>query len=193
MNSKQINNICGGVVIAIGVIGFGYMFVKDNFKGVFDGYNNAAQQVEIQKQQMELAKKESEKKFKYVSKDKFDAVTEVLDKEVICWSVGITTPEDRKAVEALALQLTTNHTGDFMFTLDKELIKKREDQISQNLIGFKGQEYDILIAEMMATCPIYHAQILNLLQSIPSVTEEDVKVLDKKEIESRKSVKYKKV
>ena len=193
MNSKQINNICGGVVIAIGVIGFGYMFVKDNFKDVFDGYNKAAQQVELQKQQMELAKKESEKKFKYVSKDKFDAVTEVLDKEVICWSVGITTPEDRKAVEALALQLTTNYTGDFMFTLDKELIKKREDQISQNLIGFKGQEYNVLVAEMIATCPIYHAQILNLLQSIPSVTAEDVKVLDKKEIESRKSVKSKKV
>lgn len=57
MNSKQINNICGGVAIAIGVIGFGYMFVKDNFKGVFDGYNKAAQQVEIQKQQMELAKR----------------------------------------------------------------------------------------------------------------------------------------
>ena len=189
MNSKQINNICGGVVIAIGVIGFGYMYVKDSFKDVFDGYNKAAQQVEIQKQQMELAKKESEKKYKYVSKDKFDAVTEVLDKEVICWSVGITTPEDRKAVEALALQLTTNHTGDFMFTLDKELIKKREDQISQNLIGFKGQEYDILIADMIATCPIYHAQILNLLQSIPSVTAEDVKVLDKKEIESRKKAK----
>ena len=189
MNSKQINNICGGVVIAIGVIGFSYMFVKDNFKGIFDGYNNAAQQVELQKQQMKIAKKESEKKFKYVSKDKFDAVTEVLDKEVICWSVGITTPEDRKAVEALALQLTTNHTGDFMFTLDKELIKKREDQISQNLIGFKGQEYNILIAEMIATCPIYHAQILNLLQSIPSVTAEDVKVLDKKEIESRKNIK----
>ena len=120
MNSKQINNICGGVVIAIGVIGFGYMYVKD----VFDGYNKAAQQVELQKQQMEITKKESEKKFKYVSKDKFDAVTEVLDKEVICWSVGVTTPEDRKAVETLALQLTTNHTGDFMFTLDKELIKK---------------------------------------------------------------------
>lgn len=178
MNSKQINNICGGVVIAIGVIGFGYMYVKD----IFDGYNKAAQQVE-------LTKKESEKKFKYVSKDKFDAVTEVLDKEVICWSVGITTPEDRKAVEALALQLTTNYTGDFMFTLDKELIKKREDQISQNLIGFKGQEYDILIADMIATCPIYHAQILNLLQSIPSVTADDVKVLDKKEIESRKKAK----
>ena len=193
MNSKQINNICGGVVIAIGVVGFSYMFVKDSFKDIFDGYNKAAQQVELQKQQMELAKKESEKKFKYVSKDKFDAVTEVLDKEVICWSVGITTPEDRKAVEALALQLTTNYTGDFMFTLDKELIKKREDQISQNLIGFKGQEYDILIAEMIATCPIYHAQILNLLQSIPSVTAEEVKVLDKKEIESRKIVKSKKV
>lgn len=72
-----------------------------------------------------------------------------------------------------------------MFTLDKELIKKREDQISQNLIGFKGQEYDILIADMIATCPIYHAQILNLLQSIPSVTAEDLQVLDKKEIESR--------
>ena len=178
MNSKQLNNICGGVVIAIGVIGFGYMYVKD----IFDGYNKAAQQVE-------LTKKESEKKYKYVSKDKFDAVTEVLDKEVICWSVGITTPEDRKAVEALALQLTTNHTGDFMFTLDKELIKKREDQISQNLIGFKGQEYDILIADMIATCPIYHAQILNLLQSIPSVTAEEVKVLDKKEVESRKNTK----
>ena len=60
-------------------------------------------------------------------------------------------------------------------------------------MGFKGQEYDILIAEMIATCPIYHAQILNLLQSIPSVTAEDVKVLDKKEIESRESVKSKKV
>ena len=189
MNSKQFNNICGGVVIAIGVIGFGYMFVKDNFKGIFDGYNNAAQQVELQKQQMELTKKESEKKFKYVSKDKFDAVTAVLDKEVICWSVGITTPEDRKTVETLALQLTTNYTGDFMFTLDKELIKKREDQISQNLTGFKGQEYDILVAEMIATCPIYHAQILNLLQSIPSVTAEEVKVLDKKEVESRKKAK----
>ena len=187
MNSKQLNNICGGVVIAVAVGYVGYMFVKDNFKGIFDGYNNAAQQVELQKQQMELAKKESEKKFKYVSKDKFDAVTEVLDKEVICWSVGITTPEDRKTVETLALQLTTNYTGDFMFTLDKGLIKKREDRISQNLIGFKGQEYDILIADMIATCPIYHAQILNLLQSIPSVTAEEVKVLDKKEVESRKN------
>ena len=56
MNSKQLNNICGGVVIAIGVIGFGYMFVKDNFKGIFDGYNNAAHQVELQKQQMELTR-----------------------------------------------------------------------------------------------------------------------------------------
>ena len=187
MNSKQLNNICGGVVIAIGVIGFSYMYVKDNFKDFFDGYNKAAQQVELQKQQMELTEKESEKKFKYVSKDKFDAVTEVLDKEVICWSVGITTPEDRKAVEELALQLTTNYTGDFMFTLDKDSIKKREDQISKNLLEFKGQEYNVLIAEMIATCPIYHAQILNLLQSIPSVTAEDVKVLDKKEIESRKT------
>jgi len=158
-------------------------------KQIYDGYKEAERQVELQKQQMELAKKESEKKFKYVSKDKFDAVTEVLDKEVICWSVGITTPEDRKTVEALALQLTTNYTGDFMFTLDKWLIKKREDQISQNLTGFKGQEYDILIADMIATCPIYHAQILNLLQSIPSVTAEEAKVLDKKEIESRKNTK----
>lgn len=165
------------------------LVVLSGVKQIFDGYSNAAQQVELQKQLAESIKKESEKKFKYVSKDKFDAVTEVLDKEVICWSVGITTPEDRKAVEALALQLTTNYTGDFMFTLDKELIKKREDQISKNLIGFKGQEYDILIAEMIATCPIYHAQILNLLQSIPSVTAEDVKVLDKKEIEDRKKAK----
>lgn len=189
MNSKQLNNICGGVVIAIGVIGFSYMYVKDNFKGIFDGYNNAAQQVELQKQQMELTKKESEKKFKYVSKDKFDAVTVVLDKEVICWSVGATAPEDRKAVEELALQLTTNYTGDFMFTLDKDSIKKREDQISKNLMEFKGQEYNVLIAEMIATCPIYHAQVLNLLQSIPSVTEEQVKILDKKEVESRKNTK----
>ena len=191
--NTQLNKICGGVVIAVAVGYVGYMFVKDNFKGIFDGYNNAAHQVELQKQQMELAKKESEKKFKYVSKDKFDAVTEVLDKEVICWSVGITTPEDRKTVETLALQLTTNYTGDFMFTLDKGLIKKREDQISQNLTGFKGQEYDILIADMIATCPIYHAQILNLLQSIPSVTAEEVKVLDKQEIELRKNGKKDKV
>ena len=99
----------------------------------------------------------------------------------------------RKAVETLALQLTTNYTGDFMFTLDKGLIKKREDQISQNLLEFKGQEYDILIADMIATCPIYHAQILNLLQSIPSVTAEEAKVLDKKEIESRKNGKKDKV
>ncbi|UNY40381.1 hypothetical protein KLEP7_gp191 [Pseudaeromonas phage vB_PpeM_ KLEP7] len=161
--------------------------VLGGVKQIYDGYKEAERQIELQKQKMELTKKESEKKFKYVSKDKFDAVTAVLDKEVICWSVGATTPEDRKAVEGLALQLTTNCTGDFMFTLDKDSIKKREDQISQNLMGFKGQEYDILVAEMIATCPIYHAQVLNLLQSIPSVTAEDVKVLDKKEVESRKS------
>ena len=189
MNSKQLNNICGAVAIAVAVGYIGYTLVRDNFKDFFDGYNNAAQQVELQKQQMELAKKLSEKKYKYVSKDKFDAVTVVLDKEVICWSVGATTPEDRRAVEEFALQLTTNYNGDFMFTLDKELIKKREDQISQNLMGFKGQEYDILIADMIATCPIYHAQVLNLLQSIPSVTEEQVKVLDKKEVGSRKNTK----
>lgn len=193
MNSKQINNICGGVVIAVAVGYIGYTLVRDNFKDFFDGYNKAAQQAELQKQQIETNKKKAEKKFKYVSKDEFDAVTAVLDKEVICWSVGITTPEDRKAVETLALQLTTNYTGDFMFTLDKGLIKKREDEISKNLMGFKGQEYDVLIAEMMASCPIYHAQVLNLLQSIPSITAEEVKVLDKQEIELRKNAKKDKV
>ena len=54
--NTQLNKICGGVAIAAAVGYIGYSIINDNFKDFFDGYNNAAQQVELQKQQMELTK-----------------------------------------------------------------------------------------------------------------------------------------
>ena len=67
-------------------------------KQIYDGYKEAERQVELQKQQMELAKKESEKKFKYVTKEKYNTITSVLNKEILCWVIGVTPADGRKAV-----------------------------------------------------------------------------------------------
>ena len=189
MNSKQINNICGGVVIAIGVVGFGYMFVKDNFKEVFDGYNKAAQQVEIQKQQMELAKKESEKKFKYVSKEKYNTIISVLNKEILCWVVGVTPAEGRKAVEGLAVQLTSSYgrTDGKVVGIDMDLIKKNEELLSKYINSLPQNDYSSFMTEAIGECPIYHQQIINILEGVESTTKEDVEAIVKEEIKNSKS------
>ena len=189
MNSKQINNICGGVVIAIGVIGFSYMFVKDNFKDVFDGYNKAAQQVELQKQQMELAKKESEKKFKYVTKEKYNTITSVLKKEILCWVVGVTPADGRKAVEGLAVQLVSSYgrTDGKVIGIDMELIKKNEELLSKHINSLQPNDYSDIMTEAIGDCPIYHQQIINILEGIESVTKEDVEAIVKEEIKNSKS------
>ena len=189
MNSKQLNNICGGVVIAIGVIGFSYMYVKDNFKGIFDGYNNAAQQVELQKQQMELAKKEAEKKFKYVTKEKYNTITSVLNKEILCWVVGVTPADGRKAVEGLAVQLVSSYgrTDGKVIGIDMELIKKNEELLSKHINSLQQNDYSSLMTEAISECPIYHQQIINMLEGIESITKEDVDVILNEEIESIKS------
>lgn len=191
MNSKQINNICGGVVIAIGVIGFGYMYVKDNFKEFFDGYNKAAQKVEIQKQQMEMAKKESEKKFKYVTKEKYNTITSVLNKEILCWVVGATPADGRKAVEGLAVQLTSSYgrTDGKVIGIDMDLIKKNEELLSKHINSLQQNDYSSFMAEAIAECPIYHQQIINILEGIESLTKEDVEAIVKEEIENSKKSK----
>ena len=189
MNSKQINNICGGVVIAIGVIGFGYMFVKDNFKGIFDGYNKAAQQVELQKQQMELTKKESEKKFKYVTKEKYNTITSVLNKEILCWVIGVTPADGRKAVEGLAVQLVSSYgrTDGEVIGIDMELIKKNEELLSKHINSLQPNDYSDIMTEAIGDCPIYHQQIINILEGVESITKEDVEAIVKEEIKNSKS------
>ena len=191
MNSKQLNNICGGVVIAVAVGYVGYMFVKDNFNGIFDGYNNAAQQVELQKQQMELAKKESEKKFKYVTKEKYNTITSVLNKEILCWVIGVTPADGRKAVEGLAVQLVSSYgrTDGEVIGIDMELIKKNEELLSKHINSLQPNDYSDIMTEAIGDCPIYHQQIINILEGVESITKEDVKVILKEEIESRKNAK----
>ena len=189
MNSKQINNICGGVAIAVAVGYIGYTFVKDNFKGIFDGYNKAAQQVELQKQQMELSKKESEKKFKYVTKEKYNTITSVLNKEILCWVIGVTPADGRKAVEGLAVQLVSSYgrTDGEVIGIDMELIKKNEELLSKHINSLQPNDYSDIMTEAIGDCPIYHQQIVNILEGVESITKEDVKVILKEEIESRKS------
>ena len=189
MNSKQINNICGGVVIAVAVGYIGYTFVKDNFKGIFDGYNNAAQQVELQKQQMELAKKESEKKFKYVTKEKYNTITSVLNKEILCWVIGVTPADGRKAVESLAVQLTSSYgrTDGKVVGVNIGLIKKNEELLSKYVNNLSPNDYSSFMTEAIGDCPIYHQQIINILEGVESITKEDVEAILKEEIESIKS------
>ena len=189
MNSKQINNICGGVAIAIGVVSFSYMFVKDNFKGIFDGYNKAAQQVEIQKKQMELTKKESEKKFKYVTKEKYNTITSVLNKEILCWVIGVTPADGRKAVEGLAVQLVSSYgrTDGEVIGIDMELIKKNEELLSKHVNSLQPNDYSSLMTEAIGDCPIYHQQIINILEGVESITKEDVEAIVKEDIKNSKS------
>ena len=174
--NKQLNNICGGVVIAVAVGYVSYMFVKDTFKGIFDGYNNAAQQVELQKQQMELAKKESEKKFKYVTKEKYNTIVSVLNKEILCWVVGVTPAEGRKTVEGLAVQLVSSYgrTDGKVVGIDMPLIKKNEELLSKYINSLQQNEYNSFMTEAIAECPIYHQQIVNILEGIESITKEGV-------------------
>lgn len=189
MNSKQLNNICGGVAIAVAVGYIGYTLVRDNFKDFFDGYNNAAQQVELQKQQMELAKKESEKKFKYVTKEKYNTIVSVLNKEILCWVVGVTPADGRKTVEGLAVQLASSYgrIDGKVVGIDMALIKKNEELLSKYINSLQQNEYNSLMPEAIAECPIYHQQIVNILEGIESITKEDVEAIVKEEIESRKS------
>ena len=191
MNSKQFNNICGGLVIAVAVGYVGYMFVKDNFKGIFDGYNKAAQHVEIQKQQMELAKKESEKKFKYVTKEKYNTITSVLNKEILCWVIGVTPADGRKAVEGLAVQLVSSYgrTDGEVIGIDMELIKKNEELLSKHINSLQPNDYSDIMTEAIGDCPIYHQQIINILEGVESITKEDVEAILKEEIESRNNTK----
>ena len=191
MKSKQINNICGGVVIAVAVGCISYAFVRDNFKDFFEGYNNAAQQVELQKQQMELAKKESEKKFKYVAKEKYKSIVSVLNKEILCWVVGVTPADGRKTVEGLAVQLTSSYgrTNGKVVGIDMPLIKKNEELLSKYVNSLSPNDYSSFMTEAIAECPIYHQQIINILEGVESITKEDVKVILKEEIESRKNAK----
>ena len=189
MNSKQLNNICGGVVIAVAVGYIGYTLVRDNFKDFFDGYNNAAQQVELQKQQMELAKKESEKKFKYVTKEKYNTIVSVLNKEILCWVVGVTPADGRKTVEGLAVQLASSYgrTDGKVVGIDMALIKKNEELLSKYINSLQPNDYSDIMTEAIGDCPIYHQQIINILEGVESITKEDVGVILKEEVESKKS------
>ena len=187
--NTQLNKICGGVAIAAAVGYIGYSILNDNFKDFFDGYNNAAKQVELQKQQMELTKKESEKKFRYVTKEKYNTITSVLNKEILCWVIGVTLADGRKAVEGLAVQLVSSYgrTDGKVIGIDMELIKKNEELLSKHINSLQPNDYSDIMTEAIGDCPIYHQQIINILEGVESITKEDVDAIVKKEIESIRS------
>lgn len=162
-------------LLAITVI----LVVLGGVKQIFDGYKKAERQVELNKKQLdERIKKDVAKKYKYVSKDKFDSVTDVLSKEILCWTLGVTSAKDKKFVESLAIQLsivTKDKEGHNTISgVTKDVLKENEDKTSMFINSLSDDGYSGLLIEATATCPMYHQQLINMLEGIDSLTEQEV-------------------
>jgi len=173
-------------LLAIAII----FVVVSGMKVIYNGYKEAEKQIELQKQQMELTKKESEKKYKYVSKDKFDSVTDVLSKEILCWTLGVTSAKDKKFVESLAIQLsivTKDKEGHNTISgVTKDVLKENEDKTSMFINSLSDDGYSSLLIEATATCPMYHQQLINMLEGIDSLTDQEVFAAAKEDLKKMK-------
>lgn len=80
-------------------------------KQIYDGYKEAERQVELQKQQVNQLRK-NQKKYKYVTKEKYNTITSVLNKRDSLLGYWSHQQMEEKAVEGLAVQLTSSYGRD---------------------------------------------------------------------------------